>query len=431
MRHAGGHLLGGIFNAGSAALSAQWKGMAMSASEHRELEVPSNVPRAVVVDWDIYRNNPPVADLQKHWAALRGKVAGSICWTPHNGGHWIVLNSANITTVLREYDRFSSDHIIVPPNTDRPHREIPAEMDPPESLQYRRAIMPPLAQNALAQLEPTIRGLTAELTRAVIDRHECEFMTAFANQLPILVFLDLMGLPREDGAALRPVAARFMTTDSPDVRLEMHHELFDYATGWIEKRRRNPGADFLSSLVTANIGGRFMTNMELSSIVTTMLLGGLDTVTNMLGFFVIHLARHPEHRAQLVSEPGLIKDAVEELLRRYSHATPARVVVNDTVLDGMQLRKGDMVQVPTLLFGLDETIIDKPFMVDFKRRDRPHAVFGEGPHVCVGQHLARRELRIFLEEWLAQIPDFDLKPGTTPSIVSGAVGGPTRVELCW
>jgi cytochrome P450 len=90
-----------------------------------------------------------------------------------------------------------------------------------------------------------------------------------------------------------------------------------------------------------------------------------------------------------------------------------------------------MIQVPNLLYGLDDRIVDDPLTVDFRRESVPIAAFGAGPHTCPGAVLARREIAVFIEEWLPRIPDFELKPGSRPAMASGLVNGVTRLELVW
>jgi cytochrome P450 len=98
---------------------------------------------------------------------------------------------------------------------------------------------------------------------------------------------------------------------------------------------------------------------------------------------------------------------------------------------GAPLRQGDLIYLPNMLAGLDNRVVDDPMTVNFNREKPQHAAFGNGRHACPGAVLARREIKVFLEEWLARIPDFEIKPGTVPEIGCGLVSGVTRLELSW
>ncbi|MET0660496.1 MAG: cytochrome P450, partial [Steroidobacteraceae bacterium] len=124
-------------------------------------------------------------------------------------------------------------------------------------------------------------------------------------------------------------------------------------------------------------------------------------------------------------------NAVEELLRRHGIVNSARRITKDYVFEGVQLRAGEMIQAPNLFFGLDQTVADDPLAVDFDRPQPKHAVFGNGPHVCPGQHLARRELTVFLEEWLPRIPEFTLQAESVPELKFGMVLGIASLHLTW
>jgi cytochrome P450 len=179
------------------------------------------------------------------------------------------------------------------------------------------------------------------------------------------------------------------------------------------------------------VGDRPITPEETFNLLTLVLFGGLDTVASMLGFLCRFLALHPEHRRDLVAHPDLQKNAVEELIRRHGVSNTARYITHDFVHNGVQFRGGDLIQVPNTLFGLDERVNADPIRVDFRREPVRHAAFGNGPHTCPGAVLARREIAVFLDEWLKRIPEFSIKPGSKPQMASGHVNGVTRLELVW
>lgn len=179
------------------------------------------------------------------------------------------------------------------------------------------------------------------------------------------------------------------------------------------------------------MGDRPITHSEVLGECSNALFGGLDTVAGTMGFFARFLAENPAHRQQLIDDPALIPDAIEELMRRFSIPLISRRVTQDLELDGVQMKAGDLVILETCLHGLDERAWLEPMTVDFKRCPRDHMAFGSGIHKCPGANLARSELVIFLEEWLRRIPNFSIKPGDKAMTACGAVMGMLRLPLVW
>ncbi|NKX55917.1 cytochrome P450 [Arthrobacter mobilis] len=397
----------------------------------KDLSRPAHVPTELVIDFDWFNFGTKFDDLQLEWERLREKAPGGIFWTPRNGGHWVPLGGEDVATVLSDYTRFSAIDIYIPANVNRTAQLIPIEMDPPEQLDFRKIIIPFLASKNLQPVEDRARALTISLIEGFLARGECEFVSEFAAILPVAVFLDLMGLPQDDREMLRGFGEQITRSSDPEQRLNSQKALEGYLLGWMEQRRQDPGDDLLSAIVTADVNGREITETEALMLAMNVLLGGLDTVVNMLGFFALFLARNPGHRKQLIENPELVKPAVEELMRRHSIVANGRRVIQDTEMSGAQLRAGDMILGSTVLYGTDASITSDPFTVDFERESSKHIAFGKGNHVCPGQHLARRELKVFLEEWMKRIPDFSLQSTDQLQIAVGHVAGLTSLELRW
>jgi cytochrome P450 len=143
------------------------------------------------------------------------------------------------------------------------------------------------------------------------------------------------------------------------------------------------------------------------------LIAGLDTVTDSLDCFFVYLARHPEHRHQLVEQPDILPHAIEELLR-WETPVPgvARVAMQDIEVGGCPISKGERVSPLLGAANTDPAEFPDPELVDFARSPNRHRAFGGGPHRCLGSHLARMELRVALREFHRRIPDYDIAPGT-------------------
>jgi cytochrome P450 len=213
---------------------------------------------------------------------------------------------------------------------------------------------------------------------------------------------------------------------------EAQADMLAYINYWIAERRAHPGDDLISTVVHAKIGDRPLEEEEILSLVRLILFGGLDTLTSLMGFIWRFLATHPAECRDLVEHPELRRNAIEELIRRHGIVNTARYVTEDFTWKGAPLREGDMIQIPNALFGLDERITPDPLQVDFRRRHVQHVAFGNGPHICPGAHLARREIAASLDAWLARIPEFALAPGTRPLLHSGASNnGVLRLDLAW
>jgi cytochrome P450 len=174
-----------------------------------------------------------------------------------------------------------------------------------------------------------------------------------------------------------------------------------------------------------------MSDFHLESLLVMLLIGGLDTVASMMGFIGRFLAESPAHRKQLIDKPELIGKASDEFMRRFPIVNQGRTVARDFEYKGVQMKKGDMIMMPTALHGLDERKFERPLEVDFNRPTPVHSTFGNGPHRCPGSYLARVELRVFMEEWLKRIPDFRVKQGETVGFRAGVNATVTYLPLTW
>jgi cytochrome P450 len=172
--------------------------------------------------------------------------------------------------------------------------------------------------------------------------------------------------------------------------------------------------DLVSRFLSAEVEGHKLTREDILDICFLFLIAGLDTVTATLDCMFAHLAQHPEHRRQLVEDPGLIPSAIEELLR---WETPvmmvARASVEDTTVAGCPVHKGDSVILMLGSANTDEAEVEDAGTVRFDREVNRHIAFGGGIHRCLGSHLARMELRVALREWHRRIPEYAVQPGHT------------------
>src|SRR5215470_12346266 len=191
-------------------------------------------------------------------------------------------------------------------------------------------------------------------------------------------------------------------------------EVYEYFNAMLDERERHPTDDILTHFITAEIDGEKLTRDDILDICFLFLIAGLDTVSDTLTCSYAFLANHPEHRQQIVNDPSLIPNAVEELLRWESPVPSGvpRIATQDTELpNGEQITEGTAMMVSYGAANVDPIEFPDAFEVRFDRESNRHIAFGGGVHRCLGSHLARRELRIALREWHRRIPDYGIKPG--------------------
>ena len=382
----------------------------------------------LIRDFDIYNIEPVNGDL--HAGFKRWQDGPDFFYTPHNGGHWVAARAEDVFNIYRDAERFSN-HGVALFREKAGDRFIPGEIDPPIHTAFRKVLNPETSPRRIKELEQDSRALARTLIQEVKAKGKCEFHDEIAQRLPIYNFLSFMNLPRDHVNQLMGPSS--IITRSPDrtAFAAALQDLNDYVDARIEERLQNPVDDFISRLMHADIEGRTITRSECRTMVLNVMLGGLDTTTGSMGFFMHFLARHPEHRRQLVAQPEKIPEAVEELLRRHGIFNTGRLVKEDCEYAGFKLRKNDLVLISTTLHNLDERRFPDPMTVDFDRSDKNHLTFGAGIHRCLGSNFARSQIRILLEEWLAQIPEFTVDPDQAFCVKSGPANAVTKLGLMW
>lgn len=397
------------------------------------MEAPAHVPANRIVDIDIYM--PPGLETKgfhKAWSDLSAENAAMV-WTARNEGHWIALGGEALQEVQSDPDRFSSRIIVLPKSVGEMHGLIPTTIDPPEHRPYRQLLNAHLNPGAIRGASESIRATAIELIESFAAQGHCNFTADYAEQFPIRVFMALVGIDASEAPKIRHWA-ECMTRPGMDMTFdEAKAVFFDYVGPLVDARRGGTGEDMISAMINADLGdGRRLTRDEALSIVTQVLIAGLDTVVNVLGFIMRELAENPALRADLKQRGTDITPVVHELFRRFGLVSIAREVRNDIAdFHGVSLKAGDMIAIPTQVHGLDPRVNPDPLAIDPTRKRARHSTFGSGPHMCPGQELARKEVAITLEEWLKRIPDFALSQGSDLSPVPGIVGALRRVELVW
>jgi len=392
------------------------------------IERPAHVPEDRVVDFDFMQPGPAGSDPFAAWSRLHGRPP--LVWTPRNGGHWIATRGEDIPRILADHERFSSSRAFIG-LPERP-RAVPLEYDPPEHGPLRKLLLPAFTPKAVRRWSEEAERLAIELIEGFRDKGHCEFMADFAQQLPMIIFLKIVDLPLDHRAMLVEWVNTGLRSTDETARQSARSNLNAYIADMVDRRTAHPGDDLLSQAIHADIGGRMMNRTEALGLASGLLGGGLDTVASTMGWIACFLAGHAEHRRALAANPKAIPKAIEELMRRFSIANIARVVKEDMDYEGARLKAGEQVLMASCIHGLDPRSFADPTEVDFSRRDSyRHSTLSHGIHRCIGAPLATQELKIFLEQWLARIPEFALDPDDPPVMVTGIVHGLDRLSLRW
>ena len=395
--------------------------------------VPSHVPADRVHDFNIYA---PLQDGMDPYQSVRHIVDSALpdlFWTRNNGGHWVALRSGPIEEIARDPVTFSCKRMLIPDecNFETPWF-VPSMADPPEHSGYRAILNPMFSPRKMEARRAEVAELTGQLIDELRPRGECEFMTDFAQQMPVMIFLRLLDLPQEDRPRLIRIAHDLVNPPTgDDARDAGIKRMFDYLRPFVAERLANPGDDVLSQIVNARHQGRPMDEEERIGVASNVLQGGLDTVTAVLGWISKYLAEAPAVRRRLNEQPDRIPAAVEEILRRHPPTTHTRRLAADTRLHGLELRRNDQIAWISAMYNLDEQHCPHAMDVDIDRKRIATFSFGIGTHICLGIFLARMELAVFVKEWLARIPDFSIKPGTTLSYRTGSAIAIDALPLIW
>jgi cytochrome P450 len=286
------------------------------------------------------------------------------------------------------------------------------QLDPPRHDALRNVLWKAFTPARVAAMEPRIREIATELIDAFAAEGRCDLLRDLAAQLPSRVIGELIGIPAERREGLLEATESLISADPQgETRNDAFAHIYGEFATLLEERRRERREDLMSALLDAEIDGKGLSQAELLGFCCLLVLGGNDTTTNLIANGAVLLARHPEQRKQLLTDPTLVPRAVEEMLR-YDSPTQAlpRIATRDVGLHGTRIPAGSEVM---LLWGSanhDERRFDHPERFDIHRRNNRHLALGHGAHFCMGAHLARLEARVSFEELLARLPDYVLDP---------------------
>jgi cytochrome P450 len=290
---------------------------------------------------------------------------------------------------------------------------------------------PLLSPKRVIAMEGAVRERAAVLIdRILANSTSCEVMNDFAFPFAVNIFLRFLGLSDDRLEDFVRWGNELLHGDD-EQRPRAARTIVEFIRSLAEERRRAPVDDFMTFVVQAEIEGRPLDDREVLGIGVLLFVAGLDTVAAAIGFDLRYLAENPEQQELLRSEPDRIVLAKEEMLRAFSTVQMIRVATRDVDFAGAPIRKGDYVSCPTMVANRDPEEFANPDQLDLGRIGNRHTAFATGPHRCIGSHLARREIEVALEEWLARVPPFRIKPGTAPTTYGGHVFGIEGLVLDW
>jgi cytochrome P450 len=339
------------------------------------------------------------------------------------GPFWCATRHAEVIEISRSPRTFSSAHgtqIFEIPRKLAGQRlaleRAPSiiRMDPPEHNRYRKLAIGAFTPRMVAALEPRVRALARESVAALQPGETFDFVERVAIPLPMFVIAELLGVPSSDYEDFRRWSDVMVEAGSygPDEKtVGTVAELFAYMIAKGAERRRAPRGDVLSKLALAEIEGERLSDAELGSFCLTLLVAGNETTRNLIAGGMRALLEHPAQWEKLCADPGLLPNAIEEMLR---YVTPVqhfvRRVQRDTELCGKKLRAGEYVALFYASANRDEDVFGPDAdLFDIERPEaRRHLAFGFGEHLCLGASLARLEARVMFEELIARGPGFSL-----------------------
>jgi cytochrome P450 len=346
---------------------------------------------------------------------LEAREHGPISHYTFPGGRpgWLITGYDLVRAVLAD-SRFSSrKELMLHPSIDTTGMDIPPAppgefllMDEPQHGRYRRPLVGKFTVRRMRQLTDRVEQITADHLDAMEQAGPpADLVTAFATPIPAVMICELLGVPYQDRSSFQKQVESFMNGETSDEDLiAAYTATQQYLAELVAAKRANPTDDVLSDLTDSDL-----TDEELKGMSLILLAAGLDTTANMLALGTFALLRNPAQLAALRADPALADRAVEELLRYLSVAkTFMRTALEDVELAGRTIEAGTTVILSYNTANRDPERFADPHVLDLRRQDGGHLAFGHGIHLCLGQQLARVEMRVAFPALVNRFPTLRL-----------------------
>lgn len=329
---------------------------------------------------------------------------------------WLLFDYDSVKLALTDHERFSSDMTIA----GRGNPEWIIFMDPPRQMRLRGLISKAFTPRGVAELEPRIRRLSAQLLDDVVEAGAMDLVAQYATPLPMMVIAELIGIPPEEWARFRvwsdgilklshTLSAGAAATAAIMEYAAVKAELSFYVLSVIEQRRVNPQNDLITRLVQAEVDGEMLTESEIIGFVELLLVAGQETTSNLISNAMLCLSDHPDQYRQLASDSEGWPAAIEEVLR---YRSPVQWLFRATrcpvEIHGQVIPSGKLVLPVIGSANRDPRVFVDAECFDGARTPNPHLGFGQGVHFCLGAALARLEARIALPDMAARLKGIEL-----------------------
>lgn len=310
-------------------------------------------------------------------------------------------------------------------------------MDGGEHRVYRALTQSNFLAKALNRIKADIEALAVEFVDRMEARGDaCDFSADIAMWYPLRVIMTILGVPARDEAFMLRLTQATLTAQDPELNpngqasgMSAMFEMFEYFQPIIADRRANPQEDIASVVANARVDGELLPDRDVFGYFLILATAGHDTTSYSLAGGLLALLQNPDQFAKLRADRTLIGSAVDEIIRWSSpvrHFT--RTANADGEIAGKAYKAGDLFLLSYPSANRDEAVFADPFAFRIDRRPNRHLAFGTGPHLCLGQHLARMELTAFLTEFLERIDTIELA-GTPRWVESTFVGGCKRLPV--
>lgn len=365
-------------------------------------------------DWLTGPDIPPLLFDRPAGPSLLSAIAGQ------DAGSWVVTRYEDIERVYSDNEFFSNK------GTAEFQRligetfpSIPLAIDPPDHHKYRAFLVPWFAPSKLNKMDAQIRELVGGMIDEFAEAGEVDVAWDFGRIYPVRIFMALMGFPPAMFEQFLEWEWNILHSGSLEGMQEALRGVLGFLRGFIAEKEAEPDEHLTSYIVHGTIEGQPLTADEKIGIVWFLWLGGLDTVAATISQMFRRMALEPEIQRRLREEPGLVNTAVEEFLRTQPILSSSRRATRDFEWHGQSIKAGDSFRCLNPAGNFDPRHFTDPRRFDPARRPNRHFTFVAGVHLCLGAPLARRELRILLEEWFKRIPEFHVKPGADTTVFPG------------
>jgi cytochrome P450 len=373
-------------------------------------------------DWQFDHLDPALAE-QLHEVLAARRQRCPIEHSDRYGGFWPVFTHEAVLAVAADPHTFSNTRGIDIPRFVENIRQPPVDYDPPEHGQYRKIVQRLFTRQAVTRYEDTLRDLTSRRINELLADGTADLIPGLARYLPPIAIAIVLGLPPEDGERFVNWTTQLLITSAQGdhaANEAIAEEFRTYLADHIERHRSTKDDSVINSIVEGSVAGRPLTEAEQLGMLQALVIAGHETTVSSTGTILYYVAVTEGLRDHIADDPAALSKVIDECLRIESPVIAiARTVVGDTSFAGQSLHDGDRVLMVLNSANHDEGVFDQPDEFIWDRTRNPHVAFGYGIHRCIGEHLARLEMRVVVEELLRLAPRFRVASDFEPQWLGG------------